>query len=182
MKARPVKSVRSGNNQVQTGDLYPVLSVKMLKKDVLRHAEAAGEKGPELLKWSLHPEIEIANRASWIFRTWADLHPETLDSLFLKIFKTVRDSENGSVIRNLTGIWVDHGYAPRYDSKILELGILLLNTSHYAIAAYANVLGMLKYACQRYPELKEEIRLTALRHPLSDESGYQKRLNDVMNA
>ncbi len=182
MNKRKVSAGKNQRNGAEESEMYHVLSGKMLKKDVDRHAKAVGHEGREWLKWSLHPEDEIANRASWIFRTWADLHPEALNKIFPALYKTIGQSDNGSVIRNLTGVWVDHGYLPKHDSRILELGLALINTSHHAIATYANALGMMKYACGRYPELKEEVRLHALRHPLATEAGFQKRLQDVMKA
>ena len=182
-----MKEKKSGDHsgfRIKKGetDHYPALSKKMLKKDVEGYAGAIGKNGVEYLKWSLHPEEEVANRASWIFRTWADKHSDQLPGLFQELYDTIAASDNGSVIRNLTGVWVDHAYPSRYDGKITALGIQLLNTSDYAIAVYANVLGFLKFPCSRYPELKEEIRLISQRHPLAGENGFIKRLQDVMNA
>ena len=161
---------------------FQALSGKMLKKDVERYAKAVGENASILLKWSLHPEFEIANRASWIFRTWADLHTDQLESSFNAIFKVIQKTTNGSVIRNLSGIWYDHSYPEKYDSKVIDLCLSILGNTNYAIAAYANLLGILKYPCKRYPELKEEVRLQAMRHPLAEETAFQKRLNEALKA
>lgn len=183
MKARRNATAPALNSRRNLEDIvHQRLSEKMMKKDVEALAEAVGNHGEILLKYSLHAETETANRASWVYRSWAETHTILLPSLFNQMISVLNQTENGSVIRNLTGVWVDHGYPSKQDSKILDLGFKVLKNTNYAIAVYANILGILAFPCSRYPELKEEIRLIALRQPLAGENGFRKRLTDLLNA
>ena len=52
----------------------------------------------------------------------------------------------------------------------------------YAIAVYANILGIFADIAKVHPEIKQEVLLLAERHPMNDQSGFIVRLRAVATA
>ena len=152
------------------------LSSKQLKKDIKAAAKSVGEEGDIFLKLSLHPAIEIAARASWAYRDWAILYPEK------KVIQTLHKTTKGSVIRNLLGAFLDQGFPKSVYVRLLEVCMYHFTRNGYAIAVYANILGIFADIAKVHPEIKQEVLLLAERHPMNDQSGFIVRLRAVATA
>ncbi|HQF28165.1 MAG TPA: hypothetical protein PLD36_06085 [Bacteroidia bacterium] len=127
-----------------------------------------------------HPG-DIADKASWVARTWFDIF-KVNDLAFLKLnLKALEKATADPVIRNLTGIFVDRGFPASFDSKITTLCFNWLSDYSRATAVHANALFLLTPILQKYPELKHEVTFICEAHPQSDEPTFRWRLERAMN-
>lgn len=163
-------------------DMLERLSSKQLKKDIKAAAKSVGEEGEIFLQLSLNPVIEIAARASWAYRDWAIIYPEKCRNLSPKLIQTINKTTNGSVIRNLLGAVLDQGFPKSAAAGLLEVCMDHFTRNGYAIAVYANILGVFAEIVKFHPEIKQEVLLLAERHPMNDQSGFIVRLRAVASA
>lgn len=163
-------------------NLLERLSSKKLKKDIKAAAKSVGEDGALFLQLSLHSVPEIAARASWAYRDWAEIHPEKSRKLCPKVIQTIDKTTNGSVIRNLLGALLDQGFPKSVSARLLAVCLDHFTRNDYAIAVYANLLGIFAEIAKTHPEIKQEVMLLAERHPMNDQSGFIVRLRAVASA
>lgn len=180
-KNLPNKQISQGK-KTTIEEMLERLSSKQLKKDIKAAAKSVGEEGDIFLKLSLHPVIEIAARASWAYRDWAILYPEKSRKLSPKVIQTLHKTTNGSVIRNLLGAILDQGFPKSVSARLLEVCLDHFTRNGYAIAVYANILGIFADLAKFHPEIKKEVMLLADRHPMNDQSGFIVRLRAVASA
>jgi hypothetical protein len=182
MKKKLPNKQNSQSKKTEFDDMLERLSSKQLKKDIKAAAKSVGEEGDIFLKLSLHPVIEIAARASWAYRDWASIYPEKSRKLSPKMVQTLHKTTNGSVIRNLLGAVLDQGFPRSAASRLLEVCMDHFTRNGYAIAVYANILGVFAEIVKIHPEIKHEVLLLAERHPMNDQSGFIVRLRAVASA
>lgn len=169
----------SGSTLPDVTILKERLSEKMLKKDVIQLARSLGKDGRILLKLSLLTHPESANRASWTFRAWAQQHKMLIPPLFNNILKVLLKTNNASVKRNLSGVWVDLEYPPEADAKVVDYAFHELGVYGQPVAVYANMLGILRPALKRHPELIPEFLLVIQDQPYATGNWFRLRIKEL---
>lgn len=127
-----------------------------------------------------NPE-NVADKASWVARTWFDIH-KIKELSWLKLnLKVLEKATSDPVIRNLTGIFVDIGYPNSFESKITNLCFNWLSDYSRASAVHGNALFLLTPILKKYPELKHEVIYICEAHPLSAEPTFRWRLQRALS-
>jgi len=165
---------------LSVSDIKRRLGEKMLKKDVIQLARLVGPEGKKLLKLSLIDPPESANRASWTFREWSKQNKHQISFLVHDILKVVLKTGNPSVIRNLSGVWVDHGYPPESDGMIVDFAFRQLARYGQPVAVYANMLGILKPALKRHPQMIQEFKLIIHEHQYAESPWFKSRIKELL--
>lgn len=182
MKNKIATKQAIAGKKVTYESLLERLSTKKLKKDIKAAAKSVGGDGALFLQLSLCPVAEIAARASWAYRDWAELYPDMSRKLCPKLIQTLQKTTNGSVIRNLLGAILDQGFPKSVSARLLAVCMDHFTRNDYAIAVYANLLGIFAEIAKTHPEIKQEVLLLAERHPMNDQSGFIVRLRAVASA
>ena len=115
-------------------------------------------------------------RISWVLQSWALKNKPLLLIHFEKIIKLLERSSNDAVLRNFLGIFIDAGIPTKLEGRITHFCCKLLEDKHRAVAVHANSLTLLLPISNKYPLIRNEIKILIKDHPNSLKASFQVKI------
>ncbi len=113
-----------------------------------------------------------AARVTWVLRNWSAQNNELANNFTTKFMNILERSDNDSVLRNLSGIFIDNGFPTKLEGRLTHYCFRVLLENKRAIAVHANSLALLYQLHKKFPELDQEIKATIFDHPNRNKASF----------
>jgi len=164
------------NNTMSLSALKELLSQSKSKEAIVFIAHACGNNGSPLLKLSLHENTNIAAKASWAFRRWAEDHTNEAMKMAGKMIEVLEFSDLDPVLRNILGTVYDNGFPDKFETVFTDICLRLIQQRHRAVAVHCNALGILTVLSKKHPELKYEVEMVLERSQIEATAAFNAQL------
>ncbi|MFM7015583.1 MAG: hypothetical protein ACKOX3_04575 [Bacteroidota bacterium] len=126
-------------------------------------------------------ELEDANKAAWVIRTYFQKIKKIKLIDQKKVLTLLDTTYNEAVLRNLSGILADLPFDEKIEDETVHVCFKILSDLNHEVAVYSNVLLILIPIIKKYPALKDEIKILAERNPMKDKCAFQLRVKTVLS-
>jgi hypothetical protein len=112
-----------------------------------------------LVKIFLNDEYRVVQRAAWALSYCGTAYPSLLKKHFRSLIDNLdRPGLHDAVKRNTLRVFEDVEIPEKYLGKLVDHCFRFLNSTTEAIAIKAFSITILVNACERYPELRDEVK------------------------
>jgi hypothetical protein len=169
----------NSKNKITISNLEELLSQAKSKQAIISIAHTCGDNGNPLLKLSLHGDANIAAKASWVFRTWAEMHPKEAKNSTEKVISVLQCSNLDPVLRNILGAVYDNGFPKKFEAIFIDICLGLILERNRAVAVHCNALGILIDLSKKHPALRIEVELALERSQIENTAAFSAQLKKL---
>lgn len=139
------------------------------------------ERFAELMSLFLGDVYRITQRAGWPLSNCIKKHPELIKPYFAKLLKQLeRDDVHVAVRRNVVRLLQFVEIPKRYQGKIFDACYNLLADPAQPVAVRCFSMTVAANIAEDQPELMDELRLVATKHPQVITAGIRSRMRRVL--
>lgn len=135
----------------------------------------------ELMALMLGPVYRVSQRAAWPVSYCIERHPELVKPYFGKLIKQLEhDDAHLAVRRNVARLLQFVDIPKRYAGRIFEACYKLVDDPKETVAVRVFAMTVGAKIARDSPELLEELKLIATKHPQAATAGFRSRARRVL--
>jgi hypothetical protein len=136
----------------------------------------------ELMKLFLGDEYRVTQRASWVVSHCYDVHPWLLQKHLKAIIENMQGPTHVAVKRNTLRMLQLMDIPDELLGYTADLCFKFLNSGKESIAVKANAMTVLFNIVKKYPELKDELKITIEEQMPLGSTGFKNRGSKILKA
>lgn len=139
------------------------------------------ERFAELMKLLLGPVYRISQRAAWPVSYCIERNPDLIKPYFNVLIKQLEnDDAHVAVRRNVARLFQFVEIPKRYQGRLFDACYNLLNDADQPVAVRVFSMTVAAKLARNEPELLDELRLVATKHPSLMTAGFRSRFRRVL--
>jgi hypothetical protein len=136
----------------------------------------------ELMELFLGDEYRVTQRASWVVSHCYDVHPWLLQKHLKAIIENMQGPTHVTVKRNTLRMLQLMDIPDELLGYTADLCFKFLNSGKESIAVKANAMTVLFNIVKKYPELKDELKITIEEQMPFGSTGFKNRGSKILKA
>lgn len=140
------------------------------------------EKFDELMGLFLDDDLQISQRAAWILSHCFDENPWLIEKHLKVMVENLKKPVNVAVKRNTVRVLQHVDIPEDLLGEMAEICFGFLNSGKETIAVKANSMTILYNIVKKYPELKDELKLSIEDQMPYESTGFKARGRKILTA
>jgi hypothetical protein len=148
---------------------------------IVDEIEANPSKLDELMQLMLGKDLLLAQRAAWPFSFVAEKNPLLFKRYIPQLIQKLENKDDHPAIkRNILRAFQYFNFSAKHEGKLLNISFNLLNDFEQPIAIKAFAMTVIYNLSEKYPEIKNELKLSIENLLPHGSAGIKSRGNKIL--
>jgi hypothetical protein len=148
---------------------------------IVDEIEANPSRLDELMQLLLGNDSLLAQRAAWPFSFIAEKNPELVKKYIPKLIDKLEvKNDHPAIKRNILRAFQHFNFSSKHEGKLLSISFNLLNDFEQPIAIKAFAMTVVYNLSKKYPEIKNELKISIENLIPNGSAGIKSRGNKIL--